>query len=287
MLKKIILILFLLTIMTVALFGQEIQKIYLRFSDNLPQVKQTIENKVQKEIQKEVNIAIPLRAKEESPQSFLTIEGVIASTNRERIANGLAPLSQNSILNESALNKTSDMFEKQYFAHDSPDGLAVSDLADNVGYEYITIGENLALGNFLDDDALVKAWMESPGHRANILNNRYTEIGVGVLRNTYQDSSTWMAVQHFGLPLSACPKIDHVLLETIKNNQSRLSILQDQLSLKKEELQGSEPKNSQEYKQKIEEYNSLVNNYNSLLEQTKSSADQYNTQVSSFNQCAS
>jgi len=119
-----------------------------------------------------------------------------------------------------------DIFEKQYFAHISPEGLGPSDLAEKSGYEYIMIAENLALGNFKDDNTLVNAWMDSPGHRANILNNRYTEIGVAVGKGFFSESNennkeeiateVWIAVQEFGLPLSSCPKPEESLLNTIE-----------------------------------------------------------------------
>jgi len=107
----------------------------------------------------------------------LTVKGVIDNTNKQRALNGDLPvLKENFKLNFSAEKKLQDMFVKQYFEHNSPEGIGVGDLGLQAGYEYIIIGENLALGNFKDDASLVDAWMASPGHRANILNKKYTEI---------------------------------------------------------------------------------------------------------------
>lgn len=250
-------------------------------------VEKIINNSIALEIKKEVNAPPPLRAKVEAPRSFLTVTGVIDFTNRQRVENGLAPLSNNQALNTSALAKAQDMFDKQYFAHESPDGKGAGDLANDVGYEYITIGENLALGNFLNDEVLVRAWMDSPGHRANILNSKYSEIGVSVIRGTYEGKSTWISVQHFGKPLSTCPKIDGGLKQKIDGNESQLNIINSELETKKKEINAYEPKHGEEYNQKIEEYNSLVNQYNNLIEETKSLINQYNTQVNAFNACAS
>ena len=64
------------------------------------------------------------------------------------------------------------------------------------------------MGNFKNDQDLVSAWLNSPGHRANILNTRFTEIGTAVLKGFYEGREVWMAVQEFGLPLSSCPNPD-------------------------------------------------------------------------------
>ncbi len=287
MLKLIIFVLFALLITFATLGRDAIQNLYLRLFGNIPQIQQVIEEKLPQEIKRQINTATPLRAKIESPQSFLTAEGVISFTNMQRAINSLPALTQNALLNQSALNKAKDMFEKQYFAHDSPEGRGVADLASDVGYEFITIGENLALGNFLNDEVLVQAWMDSPGHRENILNSRYTEIGVSVLKGTYEGRQTWMAVQHFGLPMSACPQVESSLLATIENNQNRLNQLKNELETRKQELEQYEPKQSPEYNQKVEEYNALVSEYNNLVEETKGLVDKYNSQIRAFNECAS
>src|SRR6185369_15716694 len=118
---------------------------------------------------------------------------------------GLPALKENALLDKAAKKKLDDMFAQQYFEHINPQGKGPSDLAKSVGYDYIAIGENLALGNFKNDAELVQAWMDSPGHRANILNKQYTEIGVAVGQGTYEGKKTWLAVQEFGRPTSSCP----------------------------------------------------------------------------------
>ena len=124
---------------------------------------------------KEVTAPPPLRAKKEAPTAeiILTADGVFSWTNKERKKTGLPDLAPNQKLTASALVKVRDMFKNQYFAHESPAGKGAGDLAKTEGYEFILIGENLALGNFEGDKALVDAWMGSPGHRANILGERY------------------------------------------------------------------------------------------------------------------
>lgn len=121
-----------------------------------------------------------LRAKFEVPNARLTAAGIIEQTNAQRGDFGQSALKENEQLNQAALAKVKDMFAGQYFEHISPLGKGPADLAKAAGYLYVSIGENLALGNYKDDAALVEAWMNSPGHRANILDPRFTEIGIGV-----------------------------------------------------------------------------------------------------------
>ncbi|MBI2103686.1 hypothetical protein HYT59_01635 [Candidatus Woesebacteria bacterium] len=249
-------------------------------------VQEFVGEQIQKITQGQVNTPGLLRAKQESPQAFLTVAGVIKYTNIHRVENNLPPLKENNLLDQSALIKAKDMLDQQYFEHESPDGKGVEDLTKEAGYSYLTIGENLALGNFLNDKELVQGWMDSPGHRANILNSSYKEIGVGVIKGTFEGKVTWLAVQHFGRPLSDCPGPSTSLKQTIDTNESRLDQLQDELNAMKTDLENT-PRNDPSYNQKVEAYNAKVNEYNTLLESTKKLIDQFNTQVNAFNACAS
>ena len=253
-----------------------------------PQTEQfleQLEKQIPSSIQKGAANSTPLIAKKESTSAYLTIEGVVKFTNTQRAQNNLPPLTVNSKLNQSALIKANDMFTHQYFEHDSPDGVGVDGLAKESGYNYILIGENLALGNFENDQELVQGWMDSPGHRANILNNRYQEIGVSVLKGTYQGKSTWMAVQHFGMPITACPQPNNNLNNQITVNNNTLNQLNAELSAQKTELESMD-KHDPSYNQKVEAYNAKVNEYNILLEQTKNLVNEYNSQIAAFNSCA-
>ena len=88
------------------------------------------------------------------------------------------------------------MAEKGYFAHTSPEGVAPWHWLKQVGYEYSYAGENLAI-RFSDSDKLVQAWLSSPTHRANILKENFTHIGVGVATGTYQGKETLFVAQFF------------------------------------------------------------------------------------------
>lgn len=229
----------------------------------------------------------PLKVTQEVPNAFLTLKGTITETNNQRIENGLAPLKENAKLDEAAKAKAQDMFDKQYFEHVSPSGKGPADLAKTAGYDYLIIGENLALGNFENDKKLVEAWMASPGHRANILNNKYTEIGVAVEKGTYEGHTVWMAVQEFGRPASACPKVDAALKAKIDSYTIQIEEMSKIIEAKKSELESIRVnrENIDEYNAKVNEYNDLIRQYNILIAEAKTAVSVYNNQVNIYNAC--
>ncbi len=256
------------------------------FVSELPKVRQSDLDTLVKRSENEIQAPPPLRAKVEAPQTFLTPAGVIEWTNIQRQENGgLSALAENSELNAAAMAKLKDMFQGQYFEHVSPSGVGPAEVAKDAGYEFIAAGENLALGNFQNDKVLVQAWMDSPGHRANILGERFTEIGVAVGKGTFESRSTWLAVQEFGLPLSACPAPSSILKSQIESYETQAKILSQSIDVKRVEIESTHPKRGPEYRMKIDEYNVLVNEYNTLVDQTKSLISRYNQEVNSFNVC--
>ncbi len=215
----------------------------------------------------------------------VTISGIISETNKARATQNMPPLSENTKLDASALVKVKDMLQGQYFEHTSPNGSTVVTLVTDVGYDYVVVGENLALGNFASSKNIVDAWMASPGHRANILNTRFTDIGVGIIQGTYQGQTLWLAVQHFGLPRSSCPKVDGTLKSSIDKNQDQINkdtARIDELQKKMDE-EGSN--DGAPYTATVEEYNNLVNMYNSLIKETQEKISLYNKQVNALNSC--
>lgn len=103
---------------------------------------------------------------------------VITLTNQERANNGLKPLTANWELSRVARYKAMDMRDKNYFSHTSPTYGDPFTMMKNFGITYTAAAENIAAGQ-ATPQAVVQAWMNSAGHRANILNATYTEIGVG------------------------------------------------------------------------------------------------------------
>jgi hypothetical protein len=124
---------------------------------------------------------------------------VTSSTNFDRNQYNLLTLSVNPLLEEAAKEKAADMAAKGYFAHNSPEGLTPWYWISKAGYNYVYAGENLAV-DFTDSNDVVQAWMNSPGHRANILNDHYTEIGVATAQGEYQGRPTIFVVEMFGSP---------------------------------------------------------------------------------------
>lgn len=124
---------------------------------------------------------------------------IIEETNSNRISNDEKPLQRNESLALAAQMKAADMATRGYFSHESPDGSMAWNWMEKAGYGYSYAGENLAV-NFFDARDVVKAWMDSPTHRENILNPSFTDIGIAAARGNYQGKETVFVVQIFGTP---------------------------------------------------------------------------------------
>ncbi|MFD3447477.1 CAP domain-containing protein [Microbacteriaceae bacterium 4G12] len=103
---------------------------------------------------------------------------VVDLTNQERAKYGLPALKVDTTLSKVAKTKSQDMYNLNYFDHTSPTYGSPFDMMTKFGIAYRTAGENIAMGQHTPEE-VVQAWMNSAGHRANILNNTYTYIGVG------------------------------------------------------------------------------------------------------------
>jgi len=242
-------------------------------------------------IENKINNPPPLKIFDNGiPKTDLTLNGVLKWTNTMRKENGnLGLLTENDQLDSIAKIRLDDMFQKQYFEHISPTGIGVSDIAKDRGFEYIMIGENIALGNFDGDQALVEAWMNSPGHRANILNHRYTEIGIAVEKGKYENKETWMAIQVFSLPRSYCPDIDGTIKQKIESNNIKIASLENSANELRSSIENSKPLSQDEivsYNNNVNEYNAIVSDLNNLIKETKNYVATYNLQVNEFNKCA-
>lgn len=122
---------------------------------------------------------------------------ILFLVNRERSQRGLVPLVRNPVLEDQATQYACEMIHDDFFAHENPaSGSTLPDRADEFGYDYLVIGENLAAGQSSPQQTM-QDWMNSPGHAANVLDVRFTEIGIGV-RSGGEFGLYW--VQEFGLP---------------------------------------------------------------------------------------
>ena len=123
---------------------------------------------------------------------------VLRLTNVERASAGCSPLAWDSRLATAAVGHSTDMARHDYFAHTSRDGRSFSDRITDAGYGWSRIAENIAVGQ-PTPKAVVAAWMDSAGHRANILNCALTELGVGVARSGASGNAPYWT-QDFGAP---------------------------------------------------------------------------------------
>ncbi|GKX65079.1 CAP domain-containing protein [Inconstantimicrobium mannanitabidum] len=123
---------------------------------------------------------------------------IFNKVNQERAKAGVSQLSYNSTMEHYARIKSQDMGDRGYFDHKNPEGKYMSDIMKADGVNYMAWGENIAYiggvtGNSTLADNFMTNWMNSPGHRANILSTNYSSIGVGV----YKIGDTYYATQEF------------------------------------------------------------------------------------------
>jgi hypothetical protein len=118
-------------------------------------------------------------------------------TNESRIKYNESPLIKNPKLENAASLKASDMVTNNYFAHNSPTGVTPWFWIKKAGYNFIYAGENLAI-DFTQSSDIEDAWMKSPEHKANILNENFKEIGISAKEGKLNGQDTIFVVQMFG-----------------------------------------------------------------------------------------
>lgn len=118
--------------------------------------------------------------------------------NIERAKAGLGPLTRHVNLDKSATDKCNDMVARNYWAHSTPDGQRYNVFINKYTGKHLKDGENLAR-SYSDDTALVKGWMDSPTHRAAILDPAYIYVGYAACRDEQYKNygQDWKVVQHF------------------------------------------------------------------------------------------
>jgi uncharacterized protein YkwD len=248
---------------------------------------------VAKEVQKSVSDPVPFIATgtnvavntDSQNADTLTRAGIISQTNAQRNENGgLAALSENTVLDKVASERLDDMISKQYFAHVSPSSSSAETVAQADGYDYIALGENLALGNFAGDQGVVAAWMGSPGHRTNILNTHYTEIGVAAAKTIFDGSEAWLAVQVFGRPASDCPAPSAAAKSSLDAAEAELANMENELKSQLVVIDSMSPSGAT-YDADVAAYNDLAAQYNALLGTTQANINAYDGAVETYNAC--
>jgi hypothetical protein len=171
---------------------------------------------------------------------------LIDLTNKDRIENNLPFLAHSILLDKAATLKAENMDTEKYFAHVSPGGVTPWYWFDKAGYTYLYAGENLAI-NYTRSDEVDNAWMASPLHRANILSDKFREIGISTYSGVYNTAPTVFVVQMFGTPattqvrsqevVSAQPsevtkeKLQEATTETVKKTKTETKKLVEAISL--------------------------------------------------------
>lgn len=133
----------------------------------------------------------------------MSTTSLLNATNQQRQTNGRQPLTLNSQLAKAAQAKANDMARRNYWAHNTPDGVEPWAFIQNTGYAYQKAGENLAYGFPTSSDA-VSGWMNSPGHRANLLDSAFKDVGFGFANMPdYQNNGPeTIVVAEYGNPLT-------------------------------------------------------------------------------------
>jgi hypothetical protein len=127
----------------------------------------------------------------------ISSEELLLLTNKERQNAGVNSLIFNEKLSEAAWKKAQDMFEYNYWAHNSPSGKTPWVFIKSSGYKYVYAGENLARG-FTTAENAIKAWMASPDHRSNMLSSNYEDVGFAVALGKINGEETVLIVEEFG-----------------------------------------------------------------------------------------
>ncbi len=146
-------------------------------------------------------------------------------TNTDRAAYNLGTLAVNDKLTAAAQAKANDMAAKSYFAHTSPEGIDSWYWFKQAQYDFQHAGENLAV-DFSDSADVERAWMNSPTHRDNILNGKYTEVGIATALGTYKGNPTTFVVTMFGTPRVAsagAPAPAKPAFETVPSSPTQIA----------------------------------------------------------------
>ena len=150
---------------------------------------------------------------------------LVLLTNETRQGSGTYGLIQNDLLTAAAQAKADDMAKKGYFSHVSPDGSPFWSWIQQAGYSYTYAGENLAI-NFSDSEDVIEAWLESPSHRANVLSNKFTEVGIAVAEGQYKGRLATFVVQMFGTPRTVTEQANiGTLTSSVEGNVRTLAIV--------------------------------------------------------------
>ncbi len=154
--------------------------------------------------------------------SEITVRQLLENTNQVRNKEGKKSLILSEKLSKAAEQKAKYMFEKNYWAHTSPEGIEPWVFILDQDYDYSYAGENLAR-NFYYSKEVVDAWMKSPTHKENLLSGNYDEVGFAVVNGVLDGYETTLVVQMFGRPK------DSSKLLTIQDQEKYLGTINEKI----------------------------------------------------------
>jgi uncharacterized protein YkwD len=252
-------------------------------------------------------------------QEDLSPDRIFVLTNRVRASHGLPELAENPVLKAIAEERITDMLEHDYFDHVSPTGKQVSDTAQQLGYRYRFIAENIAHGFFLTNQKVLDGWMQSPGHRRNILSPEPTEMGTAIRKGRIKGSETYLGVQIFGrqspeipgagqrddIRKNRCIPPSQSLLDRIEREKTGASELDgiiekldEELTDEKGEIEGfsrfparSKAESAEQsafiaaHNQKVKKRNDMPGVVRARRSVLQKMIDEYNERVKEYNQC--
>jgi hypothetical protein len=150
-------------------------------------------------------------------QAGITVAQLHNRTNDVRKQGNLGALALSDKLSDAAQKKAENMLSVGYWSHDAPDGTTPWQWIEGEGYAYVNAGENLARG-FNTIDGIMDAWLDSPSHRANVLNGNYTEVGFAAVNGAMNGEKTTLVVAMYAQPVGT-PNAGNVLAGT---NESKI-----------------------------------------------------------------
>lgn len=153
----------------------------------------------------------------------MSIDQLLTATNEHRKQQGSGTLKISQNLNDAAQAKANDMVARNYWSHNTPDGQEPWIFLNHAGYKYLRAGENLAYGFNSSDDTVV-GWINSPPHKANLLDENFTEVGFGFAngKNFNESGPETVVVAMYGKPqqLSTGNASSNTSLENTINSES-------------------------------------------------------------------
>ena len=231
----------------------------------------------------------------------LNATDIVKLTNEYRITLGLPPLRENFQLTHAAEYRANDMIRNSYYAHVNPvTGENPGDAIKQANYQFKSYAENIAMGNWQSNGHIVDGWINSPGHRANIVNPDIREIGVAIVKDNTTPlgrPSVYYGVQLFASPMPDCSqpsKADKALLQDMQRKNDDIWRRVDDRRREIEALKNRIDceTNMATRNRLITDYNRQVDSFNSLAAEAKGMQDSlklvvqsYNNKINEYNTC--